>query len=540
MAISVEVTGDFLVESSLARVNRGLFGALARRPEIDLAILPEPTAAALAGSPDDALLQARRLKRFLPEPDVAIRHRWPAVFPRTRRSAYVHVQPWEFGNLPKAWADRIVAVADDVWCYSRYVADMYVRAGVEAERVHVVPLGYDPEIYKPGPPPRSATLRDRCAFLYVGDTIARKGVDVVVNAYIGAFRPTDHVVLIVKDFGAKEPGADTRLRDHVVALTGRRDIPPVLYIDTFYTDAAMADLFRAATALVSPYRGEGFGLPILEAMACGVATIATRGGASDDFTTGETTIHVDAAPVTLGNEYGGFELVDQAFLLEPSENQVAAAMRRVYEYPREAQAMGAKAAEHARNFTWERSAAAALARLQALSHTRPLAAGRSGAPSGTDIFELRIASRGGEDGVLLELFRRLGAEDPYFVECVANGESPSISVFLSRSLGWRGVVLEGDAAVYADFASRLRGAGVPEEFELLALPHDADPAWSRLGAHRPKVIVTAGESAPLALAASHGYTSIGTESHGTSTFFVRDDLLERSRFPAPPTVSSRA
>lgn len=532
MAIRVEVTGDFLVESSLARVNRGLFGALARRPEIDLGILPEPTAALLAGSRDDALLQALRLKRFLPEPEVSIRHRWPAVFPRTSRSAYVHMQPWEFGSLPKTWAEQIAVVADDVWCYSRYVADIYLRAGVSAERVHVVPLGYDPEIYRPGPPPRSATLRDRCAFLYVGDTIARKGVDVVVNAYIGAFRASDHVVLIVKDFGMKEPGADTRLRDHVVALTGRRDIPPVLYIDTFYTDAAMADLFRAATALVSPYRGEGFGLPILEAMACGVATIATRGGASDDFTTAETTIHIDATPVKLGREYGGFDLVDEAFLLEPSEQQVGAAMRRLYEHPGDAQKMGAKAAEHARNFTWERSAEAALARLQALAKARPLAADCREPSSGINMFELRIASRGGEDGVLLELFRRLGAEDPYFVECVAPGESPSISIYLSRSLGWRGVVLEGDTGVYADFAARLRRAGVPDEFELLALSHDADPAWSRLGGHRPKVIVTAGSNAPLALASSHGYTSIGTESGGTSTFFVRDDLLERSRFPA--------
>jgi glycosyltransferase involved in cell wall biosynthesis len=533
MTIKVEVTGDFLVESSLARVNRGLFGALARRPEIDLAILPEPTAAPIVGSRDDVLLQDRRMKRFLPEPDVTVRHRWPAVFPRTQSSAYVHMQPWEFGSLPKAWAEQIRAVADDVWCYSGYVADMYVRAGVSPERVHVVSLGYDPDVFKPGPPPRSATLHDRCVFLYVGDTIARKGIDVAVNAYVSAFRPDDQVVLIVKDFGSKEPAVDTRLRDHVVALTGRRDIPPVLYIDTFYTDAALADLFRAATALVSPYRGEGFGLPILEAMACGVATIATRGGASDDFTTKETTIHVDATPVTLGAEYGGLELVDDAFLLDPSEEHVAAAMRRLYERPHEARAMGAKAAEHARNFTWERSAAKVLGRLEALAEqARPLAADRDEPPNGIELFELRISSRGGEDGVLLELFRRLGTEDPYYVECVANGESPSIGVFPSRSLGWRGTVIEGDAAVYADFAARLRASGVPEEFELLAVPQDADPAWSRLGSHRPKVIVTAGANAPFALAASHGYTSIGSESHGSSTFFVRNDLLARSRFTA--------
>src|SRR5579883_622333 len=137
MTIKVEVTGDFLVESSLARVNRGLFGALARRPEVDLAILPEPTAVPLVGTSDDMLLQQRRLKRFMPEPDVTIRHRWPAVFPRVRQSAYVHMQPWEFGSLPATWAVQLKETADDVWCYSRYVADMYVRAGIDEERVHV-------------------------------------------------------------------------------------------------------------------------------------------------------------------------------------------------------------------------------------------------------------------------------------------------------------------------------------------------------------------------------------------------------------------
>ncbi|MBV8424214.1 MAG: glycosyltransferase, partial [Candidatus Eremiobacteraeota bacterium] len=469
MAISVEVTGEFLVESSLARVNRGLFGALAQHSEIDLGILPEPTAAPLVGSAEDALLQERRNKRFLPEPQITIRHRWPAVFPRTRGSAYVHMQPWEFGSLPAPWAKQVKEVADDVWCYSTFIADMYVRAGMPRERVHVVPLGFDPEVFKPGPAPLSATLRDRVAFLYVGDTIARKGIDVVVNAYITSFRTSDNVVLIVKDFGGKDPGSDTRLRDSVASLGERRDIPPVLYIDTFYTDNALADLYRAATALVAPYRGEGFGLPILEAMACGVATIATKGGASDDFTTKDTTIHVNAKPVTLGRSYGGFELVDEAFLLEPVEDEVAQAMRRVYERPNVAKTMGAKAAEVAQNWTWAKGAERALARLQALAKQTPIAASRDGKPSGIETFELRIASRGGEDGILLELFRRLGVEDPAFAECVAPGSNASISVFLSRSLGWRGVVIEGDSAVYSDFAARLRGQGMPEEFDLFVL-----------------------------------------------------------------------
>ena len=533
MPITVEVTGDFLVESSLARVNRGLFGALARRPEVDLAILAEPTAAQITGSTDDVLLEQRRRKRFSPDPQVTIRHRWPAVFPRVRSGAYVHMQPWEFGSLPAPWAAEAREVADEIWCYSHYVAAMYVRAGISKERVHVVPLGYDPAIFKPGPAPKSARLRDRCVFLYVGDTIARKGVDVAVNAYMAAFRPNDEVVLVVKDFGSKAKGDDTRLRDQIAGLGARRDIPPILYIDTVYSDVALAELYRASSAIVAPYRGEGFGLPILEAMACGVATIATRGGASDDFTTDQTTFHIDASPVKLGRKYGGFELVDEAVLLEPIEQQVADAMLRIFRNPAEAKAMGARAAEVASGWTWEHGAACAVERLTALAAKEPLSTKRSPDSREVNRFELKIESRGGEDGILLELFRRIGTLDPFYVECVSPGSSPSTTVFLARSLGWRGVVIEGTSAAYAQLAQTLKDKAVPADFDLLVLGPGGDPAWARLGSHRPKAIVaTNGGSAPRALARSQGYAPLGVESSGASAFFVRDDLLERTRFAA--------
>jgi glycosyltransferase involved in cell wall biosynthesis len=528
MSVRVEVTGDFLVESSLARVNRGLFGALARNPEIDLSILAEPTAARISGSSDDALLEDARWKRFLPDPDVSVRHRWPAVFPRVRAGAYVHMQPWEFGSLPALWANEMREVADEAWCYSNYVAEMYRRAGIPAERVRVVPLGFDPAFFAPGPAPQSAGLRDRCVFLYVGDTIARKGIDVVVNAYISSFQRNDPVVLIVKDFGTKAPGDDTRLRDQVRELASRRDIAPILYVDTVYTDSALADLYRAATVLVAPYRGEGFGLPVLEAMACGLAPIVTAGGATDDFTTGETAIRIDASRIALGKTYAGFDLVDDAFLLEPVESQVAAAMRRVYERPEEAREMGKRAAGYVREgWTWAHAAERAAERLVALAGIEPLAARRKPAPQ-LQSFELSIASPGGEDGVLLELFRRIGTPDPCYVEFADAGADAAISVFLARSLGWRGSVLQGDSAAYASVAERLASTGMPEEFDLLVLGTGGDPAWARLGEYKPKVIVTR-DGAPEPLARSHGYAYLGSTSAQTSAFFVRDDVLPRTR-----------
>lgn len=49
------------------------------------------------------------------------------------------------------------------------------------------------------------------------------------------------------------------------------------------TAGQMASLYAATHVLVAPYRGEGFCLPVLEAMAVGVCPIVPRGGPTDDF-----------------------------------------------------------------------------------------------------------------------------------------------------------------------------------------------------------------------------------------------------------------
>jgi len=511
--VRLAVSGDFVAENSFARVNRGIFGALAARGDVELAVLAEPTVAPIAGGPNDAALQAARAVRFVEGADVTVRHTWPAVFARPRRGAYVHIQPWEFGSLPKTWAEQASALADEVWCYSTYVAQTYGAAGVEPERVHVVPLGYDPAIFHPREAaPARRPFGERCVFLFVGDTIARKGADVAVDAYVTAFGPSDDVVLVVKDFGSKGAGEDS-VRERILALSRRADVAPIVYLEAYYTDAALADLYRAARALLAPYRSEGFGLPILEAMACGTAVVTTRGGAPDDFVSDDAAYRIDATVKPLGRRVGGVELVGDGFVLEPNEGELVERLRFLYEHPAEARRVGAQASAAVGGWTWERSAARAAERLTALA-----AGGRTSAPDSDALnrFEWSVASPGGEDGILVEIFRRLGTGDPAFVEVGAT-DRESRTTYLSATLAWRGVA-----------ARSLDDVVISGGLDLLVVPDDARRAWDQFAAKVDSARVVVIADPPNGIGAGAkilpGYAFIGTTAAKTSAFFVRDDL----------------
>ncbi|HZE04621.1 MAG TPA: glycosyltransferase, partial [Solirubrobacteraceae bacterium] len=120
-------------------------------------------------------------------------------------------------------------------------------------------------------------------FLFVGGLIGRKGADVLLHAWRQAFAGRDDVTLVIKDFGAGgiyRQGDRAQIRAHAQAGA----VPRIILIDDeTLTAQELAALYRACDVLVAPYRGEGFAMPVLEAMACGLPIISTAGGPTDEF-----------------------------------------------------------------------------------------------------------------------------------------------------------------------------------------------------------------------------------------------------------------
>lgn len=191
--------------------------------------------------------------------------------------------------------------------------------------------------------------------------------------------------------------------------------------------------------------------------------------------------------------------------------------------------------------------------------------------------ELRVFSQNGEDGVLAEMFRRIGVTGGGFVEFGVETGREGNCVFLADVLGWPGVFLEADPDCCHHLASKYRWSSlvrvvhstvtpenVEELFTMAAVPPEPDVVsidvdgqdlwiWRALRAFRPRIVVIeynatidpdtmlveprgmeggwqgtdfygASLGALVSVGTDHGYTLVYTEMAGVNAFFVRDDL----------------
>lgn len=168
-----------------------------------------------------------------------------------------------------------------------------IEYGFDAKKVVVIPHGVSSDVFSPIPESSREEVRghiglrpDDFVFLNVGAMTWNKGIDILLRAFAEVRRRHPGARLVLKDastlYGIR--GAN------VVAtfMQGNTDLAPdivesIKVISSGLPLYQMRLLYGSADAYVSPYRAEGFNLPVIEAIACGVPAIVTEGGATDDF-----------------------------------------------------------------------------------------------------------------------------------------------------------------------------------------------------------------------------------------------------------------
>jgi glycosyltransferase involved in cell wall biosynthesis len=344
--------GSFFVHHSLANINCEVAALLAEREDVDLGLVPyEPHT---FGDEVDPRYRAitERLHRRPARVDAHVRHRWPADFARPDEGAFILIQPWEYGWVPLSWVEGIGTAVDELWVHSRFVRDAYVRSGVDPEKIRLIPLGVNSERFNPDVEPFSVRTEKSFRFLFVGGTLERKGFDLLLRAYTEEFSAEDDVCLVVKDFFYGPYG-----RELVRELRRDPRAPEVRYGYGTMTPERLGGLYTACDCYVQPYRGEGFGLPIAEAMACGLPVIVTGRGPTLDYCTEETAYLVPAEEVPYPHEWSAeLPTVRPATWFEPDEVEFRRLLRHVFEHRVEARRTGAAARTHVHErYTWART-----------------------------------------------------------------------------------------------------------------------------------------------------------------------------------------
>jgi glycosyltransferase involved in cell wall biosynthesis len=170
-----------------------------------------------------------------------------------------------YGFLPMQEAvarrlDRVITVSDVS------AAEIVDCMGVRRERIAVVPLGVDRSVFYPRP-----RLGGRLRIMTTASSdVPLKGLRYLLTAFAGLLKDWPEVALVI--VGRKRAGPT---QDLLEALGIGQSVEFVQDLSS----EQMAEQYAAASICVVPSLYEGFGLPVVEAMACGTPVIATDGGA---------------------------------------------------------------------------------------------------------------------------------------------------------------------------------------------------------------------------------------------------------------------
>ena len=239
---------------------------------------------------------------------------------------------FETDRIPDGWRERCNAL-DEIWVPSHFNRETFARAGVAEQKLRVLPEGIDTGQFRPGLDPLSIPGTRGFNFLSVFDWQKRKGYDVLLRAFCEEFHPDDDVALILKLSTINQPYVEPAdlVSYFVERVLGRKlqHIPPLIVLTGMLPQHEFPRLYAAADAFVLSTRGEGWGRPYMEALACGRPVIATRWGGQLDFLDDENADLIEVEGLAPTGPDIDIEVFAGHRWAEPSVDHLRQLLRRV-------------------------------------------------------------------------------------------------------------------------------------------------------------------------------------------------------------------
>jgi len=301
------------------------------------------------------------IKKYLPSPDetdqnaIALLHGPPRGYELAKvhgSKRYVY-SVLESSKIPESWVNNLNDV-DGAVTATKWGKTVYEDSGVK--NVSVVPHGVDSLLYSPfNMPIDELNSEESFKFFAVGKYETRKGYDILLRAYTEEFAPDEKVLLVlnmhnpfVRDFNSFEALLSMNLKHYSNIEILRSGIPT----------SVMARLYASVDCFVSSTRGEGWGMPITEAMASALPVIATNWSGPTEYLTTKNSYPLKFSglvPVPSKEMFLG-SMADSVWA-EPDFDELRSLLRHVFDNRDEAKGVGERAREDMKKlWTWKKAA----------------------------------------------------------------------------------------------------------------------------------------------------------------------------------------
>ena len=284
--INIEILGKFYDNHSLSIINRHLATNLNKCKDFNILLTPLDSINPNCNVDINTLKLIKKLSNKEEKIiDIQLRHSYPPVWnwPTDKNTKVVYIQPWEYPKVLFEWQYKFETFADMLCVPSNYERDVFITGGMNPDKIVTIPNGYDDSIYnhKKVKPFIDRIDPKKYNFVFVGNGQWRKVIAILLNAWKDSIKRYDNCTLIVKD-NPQIYGVNNLLNE-IIKLQYKTQCGEIIYIDEQLSDLEMASIYKNSSFLIHPYRAEGFGMHVQEAVACGCYPFLPGVGPHNDF-----------------------------------------------------------------------------------------------------------------------------------------------------------------------------------------------------------------------------------------------------------------
>lgn len=192
---------------------------------------------------------------------------------------------WECDKLPDAWSQAL-RTADEIWAPCNLVKDVCINSGYKGT-IKIVPTPHKAwSIDFSGKIDLPNISNDTFKFYSIFQWHTRKGWKELLTGYFTEFKKEDNVILILKVNSIHGTNGNRFILEDInnLKLSLKQDYyPPIFLIDSFISPEQIYALHEYADCYVSPHHGEGWGMPIHDAIFAKKHLIVTKYGGITEF-----------------------------------------------------------------------------------------------------------------------------------------------------------------------------------------------------------------------------------------------------------------